>query len=277
MKSKERKDWSTNVVNQLNKVTDLKNDEFILLAGEKYRQFILPHINNYKIPLEGLKIGQQLSWLNQNINIDLCDSLHKQFNALERLSFPFNKNKIPKNGIYILFEKGETCFENDRVVRVGTHTGEAQLYSRLQQHFLNEKKDRSIFRKNIGRAILNKNKDPFIDSWEKDLTTGKMKEEYFEKIDLEYQQKIEKEVTKFIQDNFSFVVFRVDDKKTRLELESKIISTISLCNNCKPSKNWLGNFSTKEKIIKSGLWLVNELWKTPLSKEDMNILKTHFK
>jgi len=28
-------------------------------------------------------------------------------------------------------------------------------------------------------------------------------------------------------------------------------------------------FSPKEKIRKSGLWLVNELWKTPLTDEDM--------
>ena len=47
----------------------------------------------------------------------------------------------------------------------------------------------------------------------------------------------------------------------------------SLCEDCKPSENWLGNFSPKEKIIKSGLWLVNELWKTPLSDEDMIELK----
>jgi hypothetical protein len=56
-------------------------------------------------------------------------------------------------------------------------------------------------------------------------------------------------------------------------LESKIISTISLCDECKPSEKWLGLFSPKEKIRKSGLWLVNELWKTPLSDKDIEELK----
>ena len=48
--------------------------------------------------------------------------------------------------------------------------------------------------------------------------------------------------------------------------ESKIISSISHCNECKGSKDWLGNHSPKKKIRNSGLWLVNELYKEPLSK-----------
>ena len=92
-----------------------------------------------------------------------CKTLHKLFNSMKRFSFPFDEEAIPKNGIYILFEKGERAHEADRIVRIGTHTGSNQLRSRLKQHFLNENKDRSIFRKNIGRAILNKNKDSFLE------------------------------------------------------------------------------------------------------------------
>jgi len=57
-------------------------------------------------------------------------------------------------------------------------------------------------------------------------------------------------------------------------MESKIISTISSCEECKASKNWLGNYSPKEKIKTSGLWLVNELYKKPLSDKDMEELKS---
>ena len=42
----------------------------------------------------------------------------------------------------------------DRIVRIGTHTGENQLRSRLMQHFVKENKNRSIFRKNIGRCFF---------------------------------------------------------------------------------------------------------------------------
>src|SRR3972149_12175783 len=102
---------------------------------------------------------------------ETCDKIHKLFNGMERFHFPFRENDIPKNGIYVLFERGEGAHDADRIVRIGTHTGSNQLKSRLFQHFVNENKDRSIFRKNIGRALLSKYKDPFLQQWELDLTT----------------------------------------------------------------------------------------------------------
>jgi len=204
---------------------------------------------------------------------ETCKLLHKWFNSLPRLNFPFDKNSVPLNGIYILFEKGEIAHNTKRVVRIGTHTGKDQLPSRLFQHFVNENKDRSIFRKNIGRAILNKAKDDFIEQWELDLTTKKSRDDFKNKVDFEKQKEIEKKVSEYIQNNFSFAVFEINDKAKRLELESKIISSISLCKDCKPSKNWLGLFSPKEKIRKSGLWLVNELYKEPLSDKEIWELK----
>jgi len=207
---------------------------------------------------------------------DNCRKLHEWFNSMPKLKFPFNEKNIPMNGIYILFEKGEFAHNTNRIVRIGTHTGKNQLRLRLIQHFVNENKDRSIFRKNIGRALLNKNKDSFLGKWELDLTTKKSKDKFSNRIDFERQNEIEKDVSKYIQDNFSFVVFKIDDKQKRLELESKIISTISFCDECKSSINWLGLYSPKEKIRKSGLWLVNELYKTPLSDQDMIKLKNNF-
>jgi hypothetical protein len=189
---------------------------------------------------------------------------------MERQYFPFDKNMIPQNGIYILFEKGEFAHSGDRIVRIGTHTGENKLYSRLNQHFVLEKKDRSIFRKNIGRALLNKGNDIFLEQWELDLTTKEAKNKH--KVDIAKQENIEKEVSKYIREYFSFVVFELENKDIRLSMESKIISTVSLCLNCKQSKEWLGNYSTKEKIKNSGLWLVNELWKTPLNDEDIKFI-----
>jgi len=65
MGSKEVKEWADKVLHQLGKVADLKNDEFIFLAGERYRKYLLPHIRNYKVPLQGLSIGRQLQYLKK--------------------------------------------------------------------------------------------------------------------------------------------------------------------------------------------------------------------
>jgi len=204
---------------------------------------------------------------------EICQRLHTLFNRLPRHWFPFDEKAIPRNGIYILFEKGEYAHGTDRIVRVGTHTGENQLPSRLKQHFLNENKDRSIFRKNIGRAILQRAEDPFLEQWNWDLTTRKARERYLPLLDEEKQRQVEKMVTEYIQQNFSFVVFGMGSKEERLEWEQKIISTLSWCEECRPSSHWLGLYSPKKKIRESGLWLVNELYKDPMSTKDIEILE----
>jgi hypothetical protein len=202
----------------------------------------------------------------------ICAGLHAWANRLELFSFPYDESKIPENGIYILFEKGESGHGGNRIVRVGTHTGDNQLRSRLRQHFLNSNKDRSIFRKNIGRALLNKNNDPYSPIWELDMTTKLARDTHGKKVDKEKQAHIEKEISDYMRKHFFFGVIRVDDKNERLALESKIISTVSLCQECKPSKGWLGLSSPKEKIKESGLWLVNELYKEPLTRDDLKLL-----
>jgi len=67
MSSNEIKEWANSVLNQLQKVSDLDKDEFVFLAGNNYRKFLLPHIKNYKIPMLGLGIGKQLKWLTEKI------------------------------------------------------------------------------------------------------------------------------------------------------------------------------------------------------------------
>jgi hypothetical protein len=201
-----------------------------------------------------------------------CERIHKLVNDLKRYDFPFDEAQIPVNGIYVLFEKGETGHKQDRIVRIGSHTGDNQLCNRLKQHFINQNKDRSIFRKNIGRALLNQNNDPFLECWDLDLTTRKAKERYSGSVDFEYQQMIEDRVSRFIQDNFSFCVFELRNREERLGIESNLISTVSLCLECGSSEGWLGNVSTKRKIRESGLWLVNELYKTPFDAEGVERL-----
>jgi len=188
---------------------------------------------------------------------------------MSRFRFPINDTGIPKNGIYILFEDGEFGHGMDRIVRVGTHTGNDQLRSRLKQHFVNENKDRSIFRKNIGRALLAKENDAFLEQWEWDLTTRSAKEKLLPQLDVSRQKEVEKLVSAYIQQKFSFAVFQVIEKDRRLDWEQKIISSVSWCVECGPSSQWLGLNSPKAKIRESGLWLVNGLYKKELNTAEL--------
>lgn len=202
-----------------------------------------------------------------------CTSLHEWVHTLPECRFPFDDARIPRNGIYFLFEEGEYAHGDRRIVRIGTHTGEGQLLSRLKQHFLVANKDRSIFRKNIGRALLARDGDPFLSDWELDLTSRIARDVHAARVDFAKQTEVEKRVTEYLQNTFSFAVVPIDNKGKRLRFESRSISTVSLCSECAPSDSWLGHFSPKQKIRESGLWIVNELYKEPLSAADLTVLK----
>ncbi len=146
---------------------------------------------------------------------DNCHKVHILFNSLPTHTFDFKKIDIPENGIYVLFEKGEIGHDLNRIVRVGTHTGLNQLFSRLKQHFLKENKDRSIFRKNIGRAFLNRENDSFLKNWEIDLTSKINKTNYSERFK-EETLLLERRITTYIQEKFLFVVVPIDEKEKRL-------------------------------------------------------------
>ncbi len=63
MSARERRKWAAKVIEQLREHCDLENDHFVILAGEKYRQHLLPHLKSYEVPLAGLPIGKQLQFL----------------------------------------------------------------------------------------------------------------------------------------------------------------------------------------------------------------------
>jgi len=206
---------------------------------------------------------------------NLVLELHQIFNEQKRYSFPFEHfiNEIHKNGIYIIFENGEKYKNLDRIVRVGTHTGNNQLRSRLNQHFIKENKNRSIFRKNIGRCFLNKESNPYLSLWELDITSRAEKEKNLKLLDLDFEKKMEKRISNYVQTNLSFCVFQIDTKDDRLFWESKIVSTLAKASDIKSSENWLGNQSTKDKIKVSGLWQVNELYNDSLTELEFDQLK----
>jgi hypothetical protein len=174
--------------------------------------------------------------------------LYELFNSekLTRYSYPFSSKGFPANGVYIFFEKGETITTPDgrildRIVRVGTHKKDDNLYKRLNQHFTGNINS-SIFRKDIGKALFTDN---------------------------------EEEISKYMRENFSFVIFEVETEAERLDWEERIIFTLSkavILGQISPSKKWLGNKSPKEKIKKSGLWQVEGIYVEELDKAGISRL-----
>ena len=65
MNTMQIRDWAAGVLVQLKEAADLKSDNFVFLAGDKYRKHLLPHISHYNVPMQGLPIGRQLQFLSK--------------------------------------------------------------------------------------------------------------------------------------------------------------------------------------------------------------------
>jgi hypothetical protein len=62
---RERCAWAASLLTSLRDRTDVTNDTFIILAGEKYRAYFVGHLANHDMPIRGLRIGQQLKRLRE--------------------------------------------------------------------------------------------------------------------------------------------------------------------------------------------------------------------
>ena len=65
-----RRSWAINVIKELgNLVTS--GDTVIFLAGERYREYLVEPLSKMgcmiSIPMQGLRIGEQMQWLNHQI------------------------------------------------------------------------------------------------------------------------------------------------------------------------------------------------------------------
>jgi hypothetical protein len=213
---------------------------------------------------------------------ELCKRLHEQLERLRLFAFPFALNELPDNGIYFFYEQGE-CWGHGgtkpRIVRVGTHR-DGNFRTRIAEHYLlNERKmnftkdqsaphDRSIFRKNIGRCLLSRTKDPYISIWELDFMKRAVCEAHRDSRNISREAEIEGEITRILREQFSFRCIEVAAQVHRMGsegLERALIGTLASCGECQPSSQWLGKYSPKQKICNSGLWLVQHLKADPLS------------
>jgi len=201
-----------------------------------------------------------------------CRYLHEVLSKLPRFEAGYDLALIPENGVYFLFENGEEGHGKKRIVRVGTHRSQNGLAKRIKEHLLTPNKDRSIFRKHIGRCLLSRECDPFLKQWEIDLTTRLAREKFGDQIDLEKLREVEESVSAYMNEKFSFVVLEFNERPERLAAERSFIATIARCSGCGPSKDWLGLHHPNPAIKESGLWNVQGLDGTPLEARELEMM-----
>lgn len=248
--------WSNTVLNQMKQEVSLENDEFIIFTGKDYYGYLLSSMKNYWLPLKGIRQGERIPALRNLLAFEnetnLCMAVHELFNKMPRMNYKMI-DKIPfDNGIYVMFDNGQKYGKFDRIVGIGTYTWD---------------KNGNIFRKNIGKALLNKSHDPYLDIFTLDTSN----EINRNKVDKEKQ--IESSVSDYLRENISFTCFPVSKEEDRLRYKEAIISLLNNSNDFFPDKSWLGKFSPVGKICKSGLWLSQGLDAKPLTAEEFAAIK----
>ena len=67
MPAARRRAWAVRVVQQLARYADLQDDQFVILAGRRYREYVVPYLADHVVPLEGMRIGEQLQYLKRAV------------------------------------------------------------------------------------------------------------------------------------------------------------------------------------------------------------------
>lgn len=299
MRISDRRNWASGVLETLLPVAK-KYSKVVFFAGARYREFLIEPLRRLGIevvvPMEGLPLGKQLSWLNQfgssppsssqTTSYRLADvkRLYELFDLLsDRVGGPRllgdigNYNDWPGRGVYYFFEPSEIRRESGeapRIVRVGTHGlksgAKSTLVGRLSHHRGSDSGGShrgSVFRALVGQALLERGELPECQSW--DVAAAKSKASQKLGISVEIIKKIEAPIEKAVSDRMRILPFLwvdVDDSpgpdSARGYLERNSIALLSNFGKSPidaPSGNWLGNLSDRARVRKAGLWNNNHV------------------
>lgn len=272
-----QRDWANYVLTQMRERFDLEHDTFLILAGRHYYQHLLPHLPHATLPLGNLPIGARIAFLQRQLadsapcddSASRCLRLHQMLTTLPRYTWEKINAVSFRNGIYLVFEEGETYRGLPRIVRVGTHTSPDRLRQRLRDHFVRENHNGSIFRKNIGKALLNQTGDSYLATWSLDTS----RPPYRGMENPHREREVEQAVSRYLRTHMTFSVFEVETQEQRLRLEEGIIASLHQAEDFQASSSWLGWFSPEKEIRESGMWLKQGLDGVPLADEEPEALE----
>ena len=273
----EKRLWAVSVIDKLTRSCSPEEDEFLIFAEKEYFEYLTGEFRNVRFPLENVpedeKCKKLMKMKKEELKILSSENVHRLFDTAPEYTWD-RIDDIPfSNGVYVMFEKSEQFKGYKRITRVGTHRGDGNLKSRLETHFIREDKNWSIFRKNIGRAILNKDNDPYLKIWDMDTGTPEARQRYADLIDEVKESGIEKRISLFLRHHVTFSCIEVDSWFDRLRIEEGLIATLNQDPEFKPSKDWFGKYSPEYEIRNSGLWLKRGLDKMPLKRMDIELME----
>lgn len=156
-------------------------------------------------------------------------------------------DRIPiSDGIFLVFEEGESFNGLDRVVYVGKNLRKGRLVNVIKRNFWEGNKESAELRKFIGAALLSQRNDPFLNNW-----MNKESEPWDERI-----MNVENEVTRYMANHMWVAVLPEEDKDVRKEKWISLIRQFKLSYSLTSavSENWLGNDSNEFIIREYGMW-----------------------
>lgn len=173
----------------------------------------------------------------------------------------------PVSGVLLFYELGElrTNWKKLRITWVCTHgvSGGTKsiLWNRLYAHRGTEitgggNHRGSIFRKHIGAAISRKDPRLAISSW----GVGQSANAMISKNEVALEKKVSLHIGK-MSVLWLAIVDEAGPASDRAYIKRNLIGLLAGKNGPQdpPSKNWLGQFSAKERIQQSGLWNLQHL------------------
>ena len=194
---------------------------------------------------------------------DCLDQFEEKVGGL--YSFSEDLNRLPGKGVEFYFEEGEFRTKSNklRVVRIGASK---KIINRLSNRHMGNNAEKSIFRKHIGRALLNEQEGL------QDLNYENISNFNIDSlID-------ENEVSKYLRFNIRFLILRVNDKSTRKFIKNTAISLLSNYSTPNqvnpPTDEWLGNDSIDTdgypylEIRNSGLWNKKHVKSTNVNRQE---------
>lgn len=200
----------------------------------------------------------------------------------------------PRRGVYFFFEAGENRTDHlgkGRVVRVGTHAvtarSDTSLWNRLSQHRgvkgtgLGNHRG-SIFRLILGTALAEASGMQLPSSWGVGNSASQAAHRLGSNRNLvkAEEAELERQVSQYIG-QMPFLWLNVPDEpgpdSARGYIERNTIALLSGCISPAidlPSEEWLGHYSDRDQVRRSGLWNnrhVDETW-DPTFLEEMESL-----